>query len=441
MSKQNGFVADDIELAEFPEAVAECFYKLAGQFAKGATAKTEADPIAVLFTLLTRLGCYYGRNATLWHGGIPFPPKLFTVLVGLSSKGRKGTSVFPVARLFELVDDILKQYSIDPAPIADATVSSGEGLVFSLRDPSGKEDADTGKPADPGVIDKRLFILEEEFGGQLKVGRRDGSSVSPVLRKSWDYPGNYRFMTKQQPIQMSKTHVCLVGHTSPDELRKQLTSTEAANGFANRFAWVATRRSKVLSRPQMLSEKEMKMYAVQLTESIRFAASLEDGVRMSEAALDVWDGIYYAFANRIDTGGIKSGLTHRAEAYVLRIACILAVTQQSAVVEPEHIRAAKALWDYVESSIEYVFGADIDEDEQRIIQFLGQHGATGSGGDNRQPQQGEVRQTEIHNQLFSNHSATLYSQLQSLEERGMVVRRKVATGGRPATFWRLVQAQ
>jgi hypothetical protein len=419
--------ADEIDLAEFPKPDKKCFQGIAGQFALAATKTTEADPIAVLMTLLTKAGSYFGRDACLWHGGIRFPSKLYCGVAGASARGRKGTSVYPVTNLFEYVDKFLRDAGIDPAPATDGTVSSGEGLVYALRDASEKTDKDTGDPEDKGITDKRLFILEEELGGLLAVARRDGSSVTAVLRKLWDPAGNYRPITKLQPIKTTGTHVCLLGHVSPEELRKTLGAAEAVNGFANRFIWVCTKRSKILSRPEAMPASAVKIAATEFAEAIKHAASLDKGLSLSPAALDRWDAIYLALNQKQDAGGMVPKLLHRAEAQILRIALILALIQRADAVDVEHLEVAQALWDYSERSVYYLFGSEVDEDEIKIIAFIRNKG-------------GEAKQTEIHQLAFNGRSSDLNRKLLELEERSVLVRRKQATKGRPATYWQLCTA-
>ncbi len=52
-------------------------------------------------------------------------------------------------------------------------LSSGEGLIWTLRDPSGQ---------DPGNPDKRLLVVEPEFASLLKAASREISTLSPTLR-------------------------------------------------------------------------------------------------------------------------------------------------------------------------------------------------------------------------------------------------------------------
>ena len=89
------------------------------------------------------------------------------------------------------------------------------------------------------------MVVEPEFASPLRVSERDGNTLSPVIRQSWD-TGRLRVLTKNSPARSTGAHISIIGHVTKDELLKYLTDTEAGNGFANRFLWVAVRRSKLL---------------------------------------------------------------------------------------------------------------------------------------------------------------------------------------------------
>src|SRR5262249_43844809 len=128
-----------------------------------------------------------------------------------------------------------------------------EGLVWHVRDPIPKrERVKSGKTvsyqeveADPGIADKRLCIVEPEFANVLKQAERTGNTLSAMLRQAWD-SGDLGTLTKNSPARATGAHVSLVGHITADELRRYLTATEQANGFANRHLWICVKRSKEL---------------------------------------------------------------------------------------------------------------------------------------------------------------------------------------------------
>jgi hypothetical protein len=87
---------------------------------------------------------------------------------------------------------------------------------------------------DEGIEDKRLMVIEPEFASTLRVMARQGNTLSPVIRDTWDR-GDLRTLVKHSPAKASGTLISIVGHITVDELRCYLDRTEIGNGFANRF--------------------------------------------------------------------------------------------------------------------------------------------------------------------------------------------------------------
>jgi hypothetical protein len=54
------------------------------------------------------------------------------------------------------------------------------------RDEHGDEDGFVHELEDQGVADKRLLVAEGELARALKVMRREGNTLSPVVRSLWD---------------------------------------------------------------------------------------------------------------------------------------------------------------------------------------------------------------------------------------------------------------
>src|SRR5262249_58645497 len=122
----------------------------------------------------------------------------FVVLVGKTAKGRKGTSWSHVERLLLAAEEQWARERIQSG------LSSGEGLIWHVRDPIMKRERikERGEPvryeeveADPGIADKRLCVVEPELANVLKQTERQGNTLSPVLRQAWD-GSDLRSMTK-----------------------------------------------------------------------------------------------------------------------------------------------------------------------------------------------------------------------------------------------------
>src|SRR5215211_5745343 len=224
------------EPAPWPVLADEARYGLLGDILEAVDPHTEAHPVAVLANVLAAFGNAIGRGAFVRVGADLHYLKLFAGLVGETSKGRKGTSWGPVRDLMLAVDSEWTQERVLGG------LSSGEGLIFAVRDRMVGEDNDGSEVVrDEGVRDKRLFVLEPELASVLKVMTREGNTLSPIIRQAWD-DGRLQVMTRNNPLKATDAHVSIVAHITRAELVRHLTETEAAN----RFLWLMVRRSKQL---------------------------------------------------------------------------------------------------------------------------------------------------------------------------------------------------
>jgi hypothetical protein len=223
----------------WPELDGAALYGLPGDVVQVFEPHTEADPVAVLANLLCAFGSVIDRGAFARVGATEHHLKLFVGLVGETAKGRKGESWGPVKVLTE---------EVDPGWASERVLgglSSGEGLIYAVRDEVRDERKGEEVVLDAGEPDKRLLAVEGELAGLLKVMGREGNTLSPTIRQAWD-GDRLRTMTKNNPTRSTGAHVSIIGHITKAELLRHLSDTEAANGFANRFLWHMVRRSKAL---------------------------------------------------------------------------------------------------------------------------------------------------------------------------------------------------
>ena len=115
----------------WPAAPSEdAFHGPAGEFVIRTAPHTEADPMALLIQFLVAFGVAAGRDAYWPIEASRHHPNEFAVLVGPSSKGRKGSA-------WDHVEAVLA--GADPAFAGDGLVtglSSGEGLIARSATPS-----------------------------------------------------------------------------------------------------------------------------------------------------------------------------------------------------------------------------------------------------------------------------------------------------------------
>lgn len=364
-------VEQDAAPAEWPAPPdAAAYHGVAGEIVRAIEPHTEADPVALLVQLLLAFGNSIDRTAHFAAEGDRHFLNEFAVLIGKTAKGRKGTSWGRVKGILDLAEPAWCKDRIQTG------LSSGEGLIHAVRDPvitrepvrernrvTGYQDVET----DAGVPDKRLLVYEPEYASVLKHLERTGNTLSPILRQAWE-SGDLRTLTKNAPTRATGAHVSLVGHCTAEELRRYLTSTETANGFGNRHLWVCVRRSKLLPEGGVFLQEQAESFAEAIRPAIEHGRRV--GVlRRDAAAREIWHAVYPHLSE--GKPGMGGALLARAEAHVMRLACIYALLDQCAEVQRGHMMASLALWQYCERSVRYVFGDSLgDAVADEILRLL-----------------------------------------------------------------------
>jgi hypothetical protein len=376
---------------------------LAGEVVRAIEPHSEADPAAVLIQFLVAFGNIIGPNCYCTVEATRHGLNLFAILVGESSKARKGTSWGHIRRIFS---------GVDPAWTSERVtggLSSAEGLICEVRD-------EADKPSD-----KRLMVMQGEFAAVLRIFSREGNNLSPVLRSSWDGE-ELRTMVKNNPLRAIGAHISMVAHITRPELLKYLSETESHNGFANRLLWVCVMRSKCLPEGGSVPIETMEQLSRRVSLAVEWARKGPKELHRDEDARALWAEIY----PELSTGspGLLGAATGRAEAQVMRLSAIFAALDCSEVVRVEHLRAALAVWDYTFTSAAYIFGdATGDTVADRIREAL-EAGPMG------------LSRTAIRD-LFKRHitSERIGQALAQLQANGLAESRKEDTEGRSIEIW------
>ena len=359
----------------------EAFHGPAGEFVRALRPHTEADDVAVLVQFLLSFGSVLNRGPHFVVESDVHSTNMFAVLVGETSKGRKGTSWGHVRRLFARLDPEWTDRRVLPG------LSSGEGLIWAVRDPIEKQQPIKEKghvsgyemvQVDPGEMDKRLLIYESEFAGPLRVMGREGNTLSAVISAAWD-SDILNSMTKNSPARATGAHVSIIGHVTRQELLRELTANDSANGFANRILWPCVRRSKALPNGGHLGDGWFDAFAAKLRPVLEAARQVREMERDPEAR-DLWADVYYDLSE--GQPGLFGAATSRGEAQVVRLSLLYALLDGRAAVGVHHLRAALALWDYCLRSARYIFGEVVAEtekerDRRRLVAVIAGRGGVG----------------------------------------------------------------
>jgi hypothetical protein len=413
-----------IVLPSWPAPLADdAYYGLAGEIVRGIAPHTEADPVAMLIHLLIGYGNIVGRSTYLKVGRTFHHTNEFALVIGDTSIGRKGTARDESIPIVE---------SVDPSWHVACGLSSGEGVIYAIRDQTSKsepvKERGTGKILgyqdvidDQGVSDKRLMVIETEFGRVLKAMQRDHSTLSAILRQAWD--GHLlRSLVKGSPYQASGAHVSCVAHITPGELRNLLTGTDLSNGFANRYLWIACRRTQLLPFGGRVAPETLAEYQTRLLAAVEHARKTE-WVWWTPVAQQIWKSAYPSLTEQ--RPGAIGHVVDRAAPHVLRLAMIYALLDLRNMIEPEHLQAALAIVAYSERSAKYILGDRLgDKDEEAILSHI----RTQSAGATR---------TGINRAVFGGHKPPEFITLKltSLLAKWLIRREIQATDGRDREVW------
>jgi hypothetical protein len=380
------------------------YHGLPGAIVEKIAPNTEADPVAILAQLLVACGAIVGRGAHFQIEATLHHPNEFAVLVGDSSKARKGSSFDHVAKLMNEADPSFTSR-------LSTGLSSGEGLIWTLRDPAGQ---------DPGAADKRLLVVEPEFASVLKAASREISTLSPTLRSAWD-GRPLAVLTRTAPARATSAHVSIIGHITQTELRRYASAIEIANGLLNRFLLLAVRRVKLLPEggdPNPLKNSGLARY---LATTLKHAHSAGH-VKLAEPTRELWRHTYPQLTQPAD--GLTGQITARAEAHTIRLALTYALLDGAATIRPEHLHAALALWDYAARSAAWAIDQSTGDPLAEQI-----HAALTRSPDG-------LTRTQVRDLLHRNLPADRIEQaLHTLHSTGRATRHHTHTTGRPAETW------
>jgi hypothetical protein len=378
----------------------------------------------LLLQFLVSFGNAVGRGPHCLIEGTKHFANLFTVLAGQTAKARKGTAADRIRQLFEAADAEWTEKCVRGG------ISSGEGILWAIRNPIYSMKKGQLECTDPGVDDKRLLLDEREYQQALTVMTRPGNTVSRIIRDAWDGREHIESLTKNSPARVSNPMISIVSHITIEELRESLDRTAMANGYANRFLFACVRRGQLL--PHVGSTASNRQAVNRLGPQIATALAKARGVNqvgMTDAAAKRWEKIYSDLST--EQPGLLGAITARAEPQVRRLALVYALTDGADTVDVAHLEAAEALWKFSAASARHIFGDTVgDPLADEILRALRACLITG------------MTRTELT--LMFRHSphraGAIGAALNRLLQLGRVRNEQATTSGRPAERWFAVVA-
>jgi len=397
---------------------------LAGKIVREIEPHTESDVAALFTQLFVMFGNLVGRGAYWIVEDCDHYTNLFLVLLGDTSRGRKGSAYSRIKKLFCRIDPNWVNKNIL------TTLSTGEGIISRVKDSTIKreeveiEGEPTGEYRDKiiniGVEDKRLLAVIQEYSSFLKLAARENNILSATVRSAWD--GEVLDNpTKHDPIKATGSHISIIAHITRKEFLSQLTTTEICNGFVNRHICVCCKRSKLLPHGGATDPVSNDLVR-ELYEAVQWAKNIKE-VGMDEETKKLWEKAYYEY-DKPDLPELVEAATSRGEAQTRRIAMLYALLDKAPVVRKEHLLAALEVWRYCEDSIRYVFSG---KRNNRVAEKI--HEALKKSPDG-------LTRSEI-SALFGRNltKETIDTALGELSKAKQVDCKKIETGGLPEERW------
>ena len=364
----------------WPTLDGAALYGLPGEFTKAVEPYSEADPVGILLNVLLPAGASIGPLPHVLVEHTPHYARTNALLVGVTAGGRKGTSWGLPRYLLSRVDEAFVSKRVKSG------LSSGEGLIFQVRDPQYDQvplregGRKTGKIlgyedvlSDPGEPDKRLLIIESEFASALKVMDREGNTLSPILRDVWDH-GNLSPLTKKDRMVATGAHVSVIGHITANEFLRYLSVTERANGYANRYLISLVRQSKFLPSGKGTPPEILEPYFMRFLRTLEKARTRSLLVRDHETEI-LWASVYRKLVEVPQ--GMTGAILARGAAQVLRLSLIYALLDETeakrtdTAIRVPHLLAALAVWDYCRTSTYQIFGDAVgDPIADRLLRLI-----------------------------------------------------------------------
>ena len=403
--------------SSWPQLDEQALHGLAGDIVHAMAPFTEADKVTLLVHILSEFSCMIGRGPHIRLDGDCVPLLFWPTVVGDTSKSRKGSGAKRIKRLFQAVDPTWTRGK------HSGSLSSGEGLIYAVRDEEFGVNANGEEILkDEGIIDKRLYLVQSEFGAMLRIMAREGNSLSGHLREAWDGE-TLKPMTKGYRIQATHPHIVVVGHVTQSELQRNLDNVEMANGFGNRFCWFVVKRSKYLPFAENPPEESIASLGKRLHVALTHGKNVGE-IGMTEPAKNWWCKGYMELSE--GTPGLAGSLLDRGEAQVRRIAALYALLDGKEAVDSDHLLAALALWKCSVASVKHIFGEKVgDRISDTILQAL---------------KSGPCSDSDISGLFGRNISADRLSHTkESLKSQGKIVCHAEPTAKRPKNIWSLYE--
>ncbi len=295
----------------FPETA---YLGVAGEFATLYGGYVESPKPFLYMASLTYLGALLGPSVTLETELRP-PTRLYTVLVGESSIGRKSSAMGHVDRFFEpfLSDRLAVLYGL----------GSAEGIARVVKEK-----------------DLPVLLYFDELKLFVDKAKQEGSVALPMVNTLFEFT-KYQNHTRDRSIELDRVHLSLLAASTKETYENMWAAQFMDIGFLNRLFIVLARRTMKHAFPEPIPSAQVEALRGRtrsILEGVWQAKPAPVVLRLTAGACERWKCWYEGlensiYANRLDTIG-------------LRLMLLLAITSGKDRVDEDIVEATVALLHY-----------------------------------------------------------------------------------------------
>lgn len=350
-----------------PKPRPEAFPGILGRIVRALDPWTDADPMGMLTTAISKAAVMLEGRAKVFMGGKYRSPQVNTFLFGDSAIGAKGTSNAYTDMIFNLAfPDWGKRHLMVGAP------SSGVGLVKRIANmavaanhiiPTDELEPELWEEAEKHPIKYLMpsfpvLVYEEEFAKVLQRAKMD-DTYEPTIRTMWQGGDVTAKISANATATLVSPVTSWVVHITPDEFLAKLGRASLAGGTFNRFVILYVKRTRELAWEDPVPDEILTPLAEELRDRINWALTKawDEGdkdcrMEYSEAYKEYYINYVHPPYNAM-LNGEKSmrQFAGRARDYVKLLSAIFAILDYRTVIEPRDLEAAKAIMDYSLESI------------------------------------------------------------------------------------------
>jgi hypothetical protein len=221
------------------------------------------------------------------------------------------------------------------------------------------------------------------------VASRPANTLSTTIRKAWDAKQWLHTEGKVSPEKATAAHISMIGHVTIKELLDCLKEVENRNGFSNRVLWIATKRGEKFPLPPWINWPVNHSGILGRLKKIVENLSLSRELEWNTQAKKDWCAFYNSIKGSGD--GIIGSIIARSDAHVLRLTMLFTVLDGSSLMQPQHLKAAIAFWQYCERSACWIFGEKTGNKNADKIHWALQREPKG------------ITRTKLALEVFNNH--------------------------------------